>query len=121
MFCSIYDFTFLMIDTKIKGQVSFESSEEKKLVSAHFSVKIVILPVQSITLENWFAWMPACTSAIVWVSLTSLNTLAILSDTTLRRCAVNQEKQKHTENQKKGQISLGDQQSYYLQVFERLY
>ena len=26
-----------------------------------------------------------------------------------------------SENQKKGHISLGDQQSYYLQVFQRLY
>ena len=34
MFCSIYDFTFLMTDTKIKGQVSFESSEKKKLLPA---------------------------------------------------------------------------------------
>ena len=29
MFCSIHDFTFLMTDTKIKGQVSFESSKKK--------------------------------------------------------------------------------------------
>ena len=31
MFCSIQDFTFLMTDTKIKGQVSFESSEKKEI------------------------------------------------------------------------------------------
>ena len=37
MFCSIHDFTFLMTDTKIKGQVSFESSEKKKLACMIFS------------------------------------------------------------------------------------
>ena len=30
MFCSIHNFNFLMTDTKIKGQVSIESSEKKK-------------------------------------------------------------------------------------------
>ena len=40
------------------------------------------------------------------------------SDTTGRRSAVDQEDlKKHTGNQKNGHISLGDQQSYYLQVF----
>ena len=29
--------------------------------------------------------------------------------------------QNHSENQKKGHFSLGDQQSYYLQIFQRLY
>ena len=72
MFCSIHDFTFLVTDTKIKGQVSFESPEKKKLLPAWFSVKFVMLPAQSITLANWFACIPACTSAIVQVSLTSL-------------------------------------------------
>ena len=52
MFCSIHDFTFLMIDTKTKGQVSFESSEKKKLLPAQFSVKFVILPAQSTVLAN---------------------------------------------------------------------
>ena len=42
MFCSIHDFTFLMTDTKIKGHVSFESSEKKKLLQARFSVKFVV-------------------------------------------------------------------------------
>ena len=38
MFCSIHDFTFLMIDKKIKGQVSFESSEKKETFAcANFS------------------------------------------------------------------------------------
>ena len=52
MFSSIHDFTFLMTDKKIKGQVSFESSEKKKLLPARFSVKFVISPVQSIALAN---------------------------------------------------------------------
>ena len=52
MFCSVHDFTFLMADTKIKGQVSFESSEKKKLLPAGFSVKFVMLPTQSIALAN---------------------------------------------------------------------
>ena len=56
MFYSIHDFTFLMADTKIKGQVSFESSEKKKLLPARFSVKFVMLPAQSIAL-------PACLPA----------------------------------------------------------
>ena len=51
MFSSIHDFTFLTTDTKIKGQVSFESSE-KKLMPVQFSVKFVMLPVQSIVLTN---------------------------------------------------------------------
>ena len=52
MFCSIYDFTFLMTDAKIKEQVSFESSEKKKFLPSQFSVKFVMLPAQSITLAN---------------------------------------------------------------------
>ena len=36
MFCSVHDFTFLMTDTKIKGQVSFEPLEKKKLACAIF-------------------------------------------------------------------------------------
>ena len=59
MFCSIHDFTFLMTETKIKGQVSL-------------SFVFVMLPAQLIALANWFAWVPACTSAITWVSLRSL-------------------------------------------------
>ena len=52
MFCSIHDFTFLMTDTKIKEQVSFESSEKKKLLPAPFSAKFVMLPVRPIMLAN---------------------------------------------------------------------
>ena len=44
MFSSIHDFAFLMTDTLIKGQVSFESSEKKKLLPARFSVKFNMLP-----------------------------------------------------------------------------
>ena len=48
-----------------------------------------------------------------------LKTLAVLSDTTFRRSAVDWEHLNHTGNQKN--ISLGDQQTYYLQVSGRLY
>ena len=72
IFCVIHNFTFLMIDTKIKEQVSFESWEKKKLLVAQSSVKCIMLPVQSITLANWFVCIPACTSRIMRVSLTSL-------------------------------------------------
>ena len=50
-----------------------------------------------------------------------LNTLAILSDTTVRRSAVDQEDLKPYWKTKKGHISLGDQQAYHLQVFARFY
>ena len=50
-----------------------------------------------------------------------LKGLAILSDTTVWRSAVDQEDLKSTGNKKKGHNSLGDQKSYYLQVFQRLY
>lgn len=38
----------------------------------------MLLPGQLIVLVNWFAYVPTCTSAIVWVSLTSLNRIIIL-------------------------------------------
>ena len=41
-----------MTDTKIKGQVSFESSEKKERLPMQFSVKFVMLPAQSIMLAN---------------------------------------------------------------------
>ena len=75
MFCSIHDFPFLMTDTKIKGQVSFEFSEKKKLLPAQFSVKFIILPAQSIVLANWFTCVPACISTIAQVSLISLKSM----------------------------------------------
>ena len=49
-----------------------------------------------------------------------LKATAILSDTTVRRSAVDQEDLKQTGNKKKSHNSLGDQQSYYLQIFQRL-
>ena len=50
-----------------------------------------------------------------------LQAIAILPDTTVRRSAVDREDLKPYWKSEKGEISLGDQQSYYLQVFERLY
>ena len=50
-----------------------------------------------------------------------LKALVILSDTTVRRSAVDREDLKPYWKSEKGHISLGDQQSYYLQVFQRLY
>ena len=47
--------------------------------------------------------------------------LAILSDTTVIRSAVDQEDLKLYWKSEKDHISLGDQQSYYLQLFQRLY
>ena len=49
-----------------------------------------------------------------------LKATAILSDTTVRRSAVDQEDLKQTGNKKKSHNSQGDQQSYYLQVFQIL-
>ena len=60
------------MDTSFKEQVSFESWEKKKLLQTRFSVKFVLLLVRSIALANWFACVPAWTSAIAQVSLTSL-------------------------------------------------
>ena len=59
-------------------------------------------------------------SATVRVAPDLLKALAILSDTTVRRSAVDQEDLEHTGNQKKDHISIGDQQSYYLQVLFHL-
>ena len=49
-----------------------------------------------------------------------LKALAILSDTTAIRSAVDRKYLKPYWKSEKGHISLGDQQSYYLQVFQRL-
>ena len=46
---------------------------------------------------------------------------AILSDTTVRRSAVDRDDLKPYWKSEKGHISQGDQQSYYLQVYQRLY
>ena len=46
--------------------------------------------------------------------------LAILSDTTVRRSAVDQEDLKPNWKSEKGHISPGNQQSYYLQIFTNM-
>ena len=48
-----------------------------------------------------------------------LQSLAIISDKT-KGLELIEKTQNHTGNQKKGHICLGDQQSYYLQVFRRI-
>ena len=58
-------------------------------------------------------------SATVRVALDLLKVLAILSNIAVRRSAVDRED--HTGNQKKDHITLGDEQSYYLQVFQGLH
>ena len=47
--------------------------------------------------------------------------LGILSDTTVRRSAVDRKDLKPYWKSEKSQLSLGYQQVYYLQVFQRLY
>ena len=60
-------------------------------------------------------------SATARVAPDLLKTLAILSDTTVRRSAVDREDLKPYWKSENGHISLGDQQPYYLQVFQRLH
>ena len=60
-------------------------------------------------------------SATARVARELLKSLAILSGTTVRRSAVDWEELKPNWKSEKGHISLGDQQSYYLQVFQRIY
>ena len=50
-----------------------------------------------------------------------LKAFAILSDITVRRSAVDPEDLKPYWKSEKRHISLGDEQSNYLQVFQRLY
>ena len=50
-----------------------------------------------------------------------LKAQAVLSDTTVRRSAVDREDVKPNWKSEKGHISLGDQQFYYLQISQRLY
>ena len=59
-------------------------------------------------------------SATAQVAPNLLKALAILSDTTVRRSAVDREDLKPYWKSEKVHISVGDQQSYYLQVFQRL-
>ena len=65
-----FPYTPFLWQTKIKEHVSFESWKRRKLLLEQFSVKFM-LPAQSIALAIWFACVPACTSTIAWVSLTS--------------------------------------------------
>ena len=60
-------------------------------------------------------------SATAQVAPDLLKALAVLSDTTRRRSAVDWEDQKLYWKSKIDHISLGDQQFYYLQGFQRLY
>ena len=59
-------------------------------------------------------------SATAWVAPDLLKALAIYSDTTVRRSAVDREDLKPYWKSEKSHISLGDQESYYLQAFQRL-
>ena len=59
-------------------------------------------------------------SATARVAPDLLKALAILSDTTVRRSAVDREDLNHIGSQKKGHVSLDDQNSYYLQVFQTI-
>ena len=60
-------------------------------------------------------------SATTRVAPDLLKALAILSDTTVRQSAVNWEDLQPYCQSEKGHISLGDEQAYYLQVFQGLY
>ena len=60
-------------------------------------------------------------SATARVAPDLLKALAILSDTTVRRSAVDREDLKRYWKSEKKYIFLGDQQSHYLQVFQRLH
>ena len=60
-------------------------------------------------------------SAAAHVTADLLKDLGTLSDTGVRRSAVDPEELKPYWKSEKGHTSLCDQQSYYLQVFQRLY
>ena len=59
-------------------------------------------------------------SATAWVAPDLLKALAILPDTTVGRSAVDREDLKPYWKSEKSHISLGNQQSHYLQVFQTL-
>ena len=65
---------FLWQIQKFKGKSLLSLRKKKKLLLAWFLVKFVILSVRSIMLANWFAWKPACMSAVAQVLLASLST-----------------------------------------------
>ena len=60
-------------------------------------------------------------SAPAWVVGDLPEVHAIASEATLRRHAVDREDPKSYWKLEKGYISLDDQQSYYIQDFQRLY
>ena len=60
-------------------------------------------------------------STTAQVAADLLKAIAILSDTTVRKSAVHREDLKPYWKSEKGLISAGDQQSNYLQIFQRLY
>ena len=91
-------------------------------------IRLIIWPAIPWDLSLWRR--PACqtlskaldiSSATARVAPDLLKAIAILSDTTVRRSAVDWEDLKQYWKSEKGQISLSDQQSYYWQVFQRLY
>ena len=59
-------------------------------------------------------------SATTRVAPDLFKALAILSNTTVRSAVDREDLQPYWKSNK-GQISLGDQQSYYLQVFQKIY
>ena len=60
-------------------------------------------------------------SATAPVAPDLLKALVILSDSTVRRSTVDQEDLKPYQKSVKRPLSLGDQEAYYLHVFQRLY
>ena len=60
-------------------------------------------------------------NATAWVAPDLLKALAVLSDTTVRRSAVDWEEQKPYWKSEKDHVALGDQHAYYLKVFQELY
>ena len=64
---------------------------------------------------------PACKTLSKALDITSATARAILSDTNVRRSAFGQEDGKLNRKSEKRSISLDHQQSYCLQVFQRLY
>ena len=71
----------LFYDRQKPKSTSVLSLEKKKLLLVRFSVKFVILPARSIMLANRFACVPACTTVIGQVSLTSLSLKAKFNKT----------------------------------------
>ena len=95
------------------------------------SGQIFFLEIPDIKFEDLSLWRrPVCqTLSEAWVISRPtakivtdlLNALAVLSDITVRRSAIAWKDLNHIGHQKKGHICLGDQQSFYVQVFPRLH